>query len=742
MRTKTARPSLGVWGFGNIAGHCGAAPSYLDTLAAFSAFLVQPIILAQYLDCFIPVPSPDPNLYRTRTGMQQQKGHLRQRHGSGALQLEQFDRDSREQSPYNNVEDDDQTYLHDPAMNTKNQYSPSTLEAGPQHPSSSSSSSNTNSNNAYLTPTSPQKELPEGATTPLNEDQTADGFPIQQYPPPSPTWGNMPAKPQLAILALSRFVDFFQMAALQTIMVHQLKSFDEGLPDSVISHQAGVLQGSFTAAQIITSVLWGRAADQPEVGRKLVLNIGLVGTGVTCIGLAFSKSYAQAVAWRVLGGAVNGTVGSARTMVAECVPKRYHPRAFLLLPAAFNFANMLGPILSGMLVDPVDGFPKLFGPGSAFGGADGVVWMREYPYALANLLSTVLLFLEAILVGIGCKETLKGHRQMQISELDPVRLVRSAVAKVRGIKEQGYRLVDARKGLLSGREEGSIELDRLEEDEGVPNEKGADRPPQRLAFHRLWTTNVLWTLLSIAIFDFHMGAFANLWTLFLSTSREFVPDSNPSNQPPQPQPVPRSAFKFSGGLAFPPPTIGFAMAIIGFIGIGLQFILYPFANAKFGLMRCFRSSLFLFPLAYFLAPYIALLPSSSPSPLPASGVAVWSGITVVLLLQVSARTFALPASIILLNNSSPHPSVLGSIHGIGQAASATFRTVGPMLAGYWYGIWLERGVVGMAWWIVAAVSAAGCVAAFKVRNGSGHEIFLPGEEGFEEQQMRREVGRS
>lgn len=437
--------------------------------------------------------------------MQQQKGHLRQRHGSGALQLEQFDRDSREQSPYNNVEDDDQTYLHDPAMNTKNQYSPSTLEAGPQHPSSSSSSSNTNSNNAYLTPTSPQKELPEGATTPLNEDQTADGFPIQQYPPPSPTWGNMPAKPQLAILALSRFVDFFQMAALQTIMVHQLKSFDEGLPDSVISHQAGVLQGSFTAAQIITSVLWGRAADQPEVGRKLVLNIGLVGTGVTCIGLAFSKSYAQAVAWRVLGGAVNGTVGSARTMVAECVPKRYHPRAFLLLPAAFNFANMLGPILSGMLVDPVDGFPKLFGPGSAFGGADGVVWMREYPYALANLLSTVLLFLEAILVGIGCKETLKGHRQMQISELDPVRLVRSAVAKVRGIKEQGYRLVDARKGLLSGREEGSIELDRLEEDEGVPNEKGADRPPQRLAFHRLWTTNVLWTLLSIAIFDFHMG---------------------------------------------------------------------------------------------------------------------------------------------------------------------------------------------------------------------------------------------
>lgn len=34
----------------------------------------------------------------------------------------------------------------------------------------------------------------------------------------------------------------------------------------------------------------------------------------------------------------------------------------------------------------------------------------------------------------------------------------------------------------------------------------------------------------------------------------------------------------------------------------------------------------------------------------------------------------------------------------------------------------------MAWWFVAAISALGCFASFYVRNGSGHEIFLPGEE--------------
>lgn len=184
------------------------------------------------------------------------------------------------------------------------------------------------------------------------------------------------------------------------------------------------------------------------------------------------------------------------------------------------------------------------------------------------------------------------------------------------------------------------------------------------------------------------SAFSNLWILTLSTSRAFVPED-------QQRMVKRSAFKFSGGLAFPPPTIGFAMAIIGFIGVTLQFLLYPYMNGKYGLMRCFRFSLFLFPLAYMLAPYITLLPSSSPSPHPASGFWVWLGISAVLTLQVAARTFALPASIILVNNSSPHPSVLATIHGLGQADSATFRTLGPILSGWWYGTWVERGVVSV-----------------------------------------------
>ncbi|KAF2169186.1 hypothetical protein M409DRAFT_64935 [Zasmidium cellare ATCC 36951] len=557
------------------------------------------------------------------------------------------------------------------------------------------------------------------------DNATSQGIHVTRSRPPPPTWKNLPNKGQLAILALSRFVDFFQMAALQTFMVHQLRSFDPDLTDVDISHQAGVLQGAFTAAQIITSILWGRAADQPMLGRKTVLNIGLVGTGIGCIGVGFSKSYGQAVFWRLMSGAINGTVGSARTMVAEITPKPWHPRAFLLLPAAFNVANVAGPILAGLFADPTVNLPKLFGPNSTFGGPDGVQWMREYPYAVANLMSTTLLFAEAILVHFGLQETLKGKKPLDISKFDPVALVRSAYESAQRMRNQGYRMLQEtqREGLLSGDTRGSVEMDRLT----ASGEREAQRPVQRLAFRRIWTPNVLWTLLSIAIFDFHMGAFANLWILFLATPREFTGGDNSAREDTSLQA--RSMFKFSSGLGFPPPTIGFAMAIIGFIGVALQFLLYPWANGRFGLMRCFRGSLFLFPAAYYLAPYLALLPSTSPPPNPASGAIIWIGISFVLFLQVAARTFALPASIILLNNSSPHPSVLATIHGIGNACSATFRTIGPVLAGYWFGIWTERGIVGMAWWIVATLASVGCVASFKVRNGSGHEIFLPGEEG-------------
>jgi hypothetical protein len=177
-----------------------------------------------------------------------------------------------------------------------------------------------------------------------------------------------------------------------------------------------------------------------------------------------------------------------------------------------------------------------------------------------------------------------------------------------------------------------------------------------------------------------------------------------------------------------PQSVGFATAILGVIGMLLQFTIYPSINGRLGTAKSYQYFLSLFPLAYAFAPYIALAPSSTPPPGQASGPWVWFSIIVVLFLQVTARTFTLPTSIILLNNCSPHPSVLGTIHGIGQTVSSAFRTIGPIFSGSWYGYGLEIGMVSFAWWLIALVSIFGCIAAIFVYEGSGHEILLPGEE--------------
>ncbi|TQB75254.1 hypothetical protein MPDQ_003507 [Monascus purpureus] len=556
----------------------------------------------------------------------------------------------------------------------------------------------------------------------LEEDTSS----IPTVPSASPpvTWLTLPRKGQLALLGLCRVFDFLQIASLQAYMFYQLKSFDKNLSDSEISTQAGLLQGAFTAAQFATAIPWGRVADASWGGRKFVLLVGLIGTAISCLGVAFATSFVQAMLWRSFGGGINGTVGIIRTMIAENVKeKKYHSRAFLILPIGFNIAALFGPVMGGMLSDPVKSYPRLFGPDSFFGGAQGVRWLIKYPYALPMLANFFFMVFCAVLVTVGLEETLEACKDRPGPGTIALRFLTRGLKAVipssslysklplQDYNEEGLSLLDPQLGSTD-----SYEL----EEKATRSTRGS----RVLPFRRIWTKNVLCTLLAQAFFDFQMGAFNNLWLLFLSTPRH-----NPDDPSAPPQSLP---FIFTGGLGMPPQTVGLATSILGIIGMALQFTIYPTIHGKLGTTKSYQYFLTLFPLAYAFAPYISLAPSSSPPPSQATGFAIWLSIAIVLFLQVTARTFTLPTSIILLNNCSPHPSVLGTIHGIGQSVSSAFRTIGPIFSGAWYGLGLEIGVVGIAWWLVALVSVLGCLAAIFVYEGSGHEILLPGEEGYDD----------
>lgn len=140
------------------------------------------------------------------------------------------------------------------------------------------------------------------------------------------TWMSLPKRGQLAVLTFARLSEPLTQTSLQAYMFYQLKSFDPSLPNSTISRQAGILQGSFTAAQFLTAVWWGRLADAPWMGRKRVLLIGLMGTCISCLGFGFSRSFVSAAVFRTLGGALNSNVGVMRTMISEIIVEKKYVR--------------------------------------------------------------------------------------------------------------------------------------------------------------------------------------------------------------------------------------------------------------------------------------------------------------------------------------------------------------------------------------------------------------------------------
>jgi MFS family permease len=142
-----------------------------------------------------------------------------------------------------------------------------------------------------------------------NDDSQDEAQMLKPSPPGPVTWMSLPRKDQLTILFLARLVDFLQLASLQAYVFYQLKSMDDSLSDAQISQQAGLLQGCFTGAQVMTAMLWGKAADASWCGRKWVVILGLAGTAVSCIGYGFATTFFWAAFWRAFGGAVNGTVG-------------------------------------------------------------------------------------------------------------------------------------------------------------------------------------------------------------------------------------------------------------------------------------------------------------------------------------------------------------------------------------------------------------------------------------------------
>jgi hypothetical protein len=359
---------------------------------------------------------------------------------------------------------------------------------------------------------------------------------------------------------------------------------------------------------------------------------------------------------------------------------------------------LLGPLIGGLL-----------------SSENGKGVLKAYPYAPPNIFAAGIYTIATIGVFFGLEETLEHFKHHEGSIIQ--RLWKKYTTR-NPSESHGYTSIDAD-------EPNSPESNVTLEDFPDSTNK-TPKPKARLPFRRIWTWNVICTMVAHFIIAGHIATFTNLWAIFLST-----PISDSKNQ--------RPPFKFTGGLAMKPREVGFAMSTLGAIGVLLQLVIYPMLNDRFGTIRIWRSALYVFPIAYAVAPFPALI--ASLVSITGKGIIVWLSVGVVLLLFIIGRTGVTPATTLLINDCTPHPSVRGTIHTAGTVIGNLSRSFFPVIAFAIFGKGLEIGVVGLGFWCLACLGVLACVASRWVEQGlNGKEIVLEGEEPPQEQEAVADGG--
>lgn len=339
----------------------------------------------------------------------------------------------------------------------------------------------------------------------------------------------------------------------------------------------------------------------------------------------------------------------------------------------FNVGVIIGPLLSGFLADPIHSLPSLFGPGSVFGGRDGVGWMATFPYALPNVFFAIVLGIAALAIILGLDET---HPQLrhqpdrgrQLGKILSSKLLRRGSA---GFAYQPLRGSDtATQSVVAAEEEGSV----------PSNPKDM---PKRPPLSELLTRNVCLTMAQRFLQALHVSAFNSMFFTLLPAPQS---DGKDWSLP----------FRFAGGLGLSSKDIGFANTTIGMIGLPLQLILYPRLITKVGVRNSYRAFLPLSILAYFFLPYLVLLPRE-----PAL---IWTCLSVVLTMHVMSRTFVNPATVMMVNDAAPRPELLGTVHGVASSVSSAARVMGPTIGGLLLGWGLSHNFVGLPLWLLSALA--------------------------------------
>ncbi|KAI1104636.1 MFS general substrate transporter [Jackrogersella minutella] len=495
----------------------------------------------------------------------------------------------------------------------------------------------------------------------------------------------LPAQ-QLAILAIARFAEPISYTSVFPYLPEMVASF--GVEQKEIAKWAGITSSTFSLAQSLTAVAWGRASDR--FGRKPAILAGLTCTMLCFIVWGLSTSLPMAIAVRALMGAGNGNVGIIRTMVAEMVTeKELQPKAFSVMPLVWSVGSVFGPAFGGLFAKPADQWPGVFGNSTFF---------KKYPFAFPNMIGSIFFLISLTTGMLFLKETLHSKRHSRDWGLTLGERIKEAFRehspKRRAQRLRRYSLQDddASAPLLSATTAPSKTARATVTETRIEKAKPL---PISAVFNRQTVMNLIaYTFLAL-----HAVAYDQALPVFL-------------NYPPQKHTPENTSlpFVFSGGFGLNHAHIGAIFAAEGILSGFVQFLVFPVLCKRFGVLTCFRACVIVFPLVYLVTPFVVLIDDK---------VMRYAALFFILMIKTFSVIVGFPCTTILLTNSATSLSILGTLNGFATTFSALGRATGPALTGSVFTWGVKHGIIGVPWWLLACIAAVGAIPAWMVVEGDG-----------------------
>lgn len=367
------------------------------------------------------------------------------------------------------------------------------------------------------------------------------------------------------------------------------------------------------------------------------------------------------------------------------------------MPFVWSVGIIIGPAVGGYFASPAKNFPDTPLDNTTF---------RTFPYLLPNIICTGLMVISIVAAYFCLEET---HPDMQpwstAEDLQDTHAVTPLIATQATTNMPAANLAH----------EGSYGtfnaiMEEADEEEWTVRPDGTSKPASiSSGSSETWfTRTVMMLMIALGIFTYHSMTYDHLMPIFFQDDRIPLLASMSS-------PIGDEYGSFAGGLGLSVQQCGVILAFNGIIALFVQAVIFPLAASWLGIWPTFLLVTVLHPIAYFIVPFLALLPENL----------LYPGIYLCLAVRNTLSIVDYPLLLILIKEASPSNSCLGKINGLAASLGAACRCLASPIAGFLYAVGAKVEFTALAWWSSALIAIVGAVQVFMIRHekkGPNHQV--------------------